>query len=48
MNENAAVKFKDDKGEIAKDDFIKLGLENKLLDFGNAIGGEVIKPRSQG
>ena len=48
MNENVAVKFKDDKGEIAKDDFIKLGMENKLLDFGNAIGGEVIKPRSQG
>ena len=48
MNENVAVKFKDDNGDIAKDDFIKLGMENKLLDFGNAMGGEVIKPRSQG
>ena len=43
VNECAVGKFQDSKGEISKDDFIKFAQDSKLLDFGNAMGGEVIK-----
>ena len=43
VNECAVGKFQDAKGEISKDDFIKFAQDSKLLDFGNAMGGEVIK-----
>ena len=42
VNEAAAGKIIDDNGDIGKDDFIKFAQDSKLLDFGNAMGGDAL------
>ena len=42
MNETAASKIVDENGEVGKDDFIKFAQDSKLLDFGNAMGADVL------
>ena len=39
LDERTISKVTDDNGEVAKEDFIKIALENKLLDFGNVMAG---------
>ena len=39
VDERTISKVTDDNGEVAKEDFIKIALENKLLDFGNVMAG---------
>ena len=39
LDEKTISKVTDDNGEVSKDDFIKIALENKLLDFGNVMAG---------
>ena len=46
LDEKAASKITDENGEIAKEDFIKISQDSKLLDFGNVMGGEGMKQSS--
>ena len=39
LDERTISKVTDENGEVAKEDFIKIALENKLLDFGNVMAG---------
>jgi len=39
LDDKTISKVTDDKGEVSKDDFVKIALENKLLDFGNVMSG---------
>ena len=43
LDEKAAAKITDNHGDISKEDFVKLAQDNKLLDFGNAMGGDSVK-----
>ena len=40
LDERTLLKVTNDKGDVSKEDFVKIALENKLLDFGNAMSGE--------
>ena len=39
IDERTISKVTNDNGEVSKEDFIKIALENKLLDFGNVMAG---------
>lgn len=39
VDERTISKVTNDNGEVSKEDFIKIALENKLLDFGNVMAG---------
>ena len=43
LDEKAASKITDENGYISKEDFVKIAQDNKLLDFGNAMGGDGMK-----
>ena len=46
LDERAAAKITDDNGDISKEDFVKIAQDNKLLDFGNIMGGDGMKQGS--
>ena len=46
LDERAASKITDDNGDISKEDFVKIAQDNKLLDFGNIMGGDGMKQGS--
>ena len=43
LDEKTIAKVTDERGEVSKEDFVRIALENKLLDFGNVMGGDHIK-----
>jgi hypothetical protein len=46
LDERAAAKITDDEGDISKEDFVKIAQDQKLLDFGNIMGGDGMKQGS--
>ena len=46
LDEKASVKITDENGDISKEDFVKIAQDSKLLDFGNAMGGDGNKQQS--
>ena len=46
LDDRAASKITDDNGDISKEDFVKIAQDNKLLDFGNVMGGDGMKQGS--
>ena len=46
LDERVMAKITSDNGDISKEDFIKIAQDYKLLDFGNAMGGENSKQTS--
>ena len=40
------AKITDDNGDISKEVFVKIVQDNKLLDFGNIMGGDGMKQGS--
>ena len=46
LDDRAVSKITDDNGNISKEDFVKIAQDNKLLDFGNVMGGDGMKQGS--
>ena len=46
LDEKASAKITDENGDISKEDFVKIAQDSKLLDFGNAMGGDGMKQQS--
>ena len=46
LDDRAVSKITDDNGDISKEDFVKIAQDNKLLDFGNVMGGDGMKQGS--
>ena len=43
LDEKILARVTDDNGEVSKEDFVRIALENKLLDFGNVMAGDHMK-----
>ena len=39
LDDKIISKVTDECGDVSKEDFVKIALENKLLDFGNVMSG---------
>ena len=46
LDERVASKITDVDGDISKEEFVKIAQDNKLLDFGNVMGGDGMKQGS--
>ena len=40
LDDKNSSKVTDDNGYVSKDDFVKIAMENKLLDFGHVMAGD--------
>ena len=43
LDDKIISKVTDECGDVSKEDFVKIALENKLLDFGNVMSGDPLK-----
>lgn len=43
LDEKILARVTDDNSEVSKEDFVRIALENKLLDFGNVMAGDHMK-----
>ena len=43
LDDKIISKVTDECGDVSKEDFVRIALENKLLDFGNVMSGDPLK-----